>query len=185
MTKRLEVKLKANIISIDGTWRDVADACRTTIGLEAGEGDPSFVWKQKMLMCEHSPIRCINVTGEIKDLPYAIAMHFVRHKFGIEHWVSTQRDDRTGESREDKSQMAPVTYRFKANLQAIISISRKRLCSSADKTTIKAWKLFLDELYLLMPEMEGVCVPECIYRGGCPEYKCCGFMKPKEIYFGV
>lgn len=173
--------MQARVIKVDGTWRDVADACRTTIGLEAGEGEPSFAWKQRMLLCEHSPIRTISVTGEISDLPYAISTHFVRHKFGIEHWISTQRSDRTGEDRAEKSQMAPVTYRFQANLQAIISISRKRLCSSADPTTTEAWKLFLEELYKVMPEMKGLCVAECEYRGACPEYKCCGRMAPKVI----
>lgn len=172
--------MRTKIIKVLGGWRDVADACRTTVGLEAGEGEPSLKWKKKMLRSEHSPIRIMNVIAEFEDIPYAIAMHFVRHKIGIEHWVSTQRNDRTGEDRSTKDQMAPVKYRFMANLQAIITMSRKRLCTSADKTTREAWNMFLKELFKVLPEMEDVCLRECEYRGGCTEYKCCGFMKEKE-----
>jgi hypothetical protein len=172
--------LKVKIIKVLGDWRDVADACRTTVGLEAGEGEPSLKWKNKMLSSEHSPIRIMNVIAEFEDIPYAISTHFVRHKIGIEHWISTQRNDRTGEDRTLKSQMAPVKYRFMANLQAIITISRKRMCSSADPVTREAWALFLAELFKVLPEMEAHCLRECEYRGGCTEYKCCGFMKPKE-----
>ena len=171
--------LKCNIIKVLGDWRDVADACRTTVGKDEGSGEPSSEWKIKLLKSEHSPIRIMNVIAEFTDLPYAISTHFVRHKIGIEHWVSTQRADRTGEKREDKSQMAPVKYRFMANLQAIITISRKRLCSCADKTTQQAWKMFLDELYKVIPEMMTVCKPECEYRGGCAEFKSCGRMEQK------
>ena len=39
------------------TWRDVADAARTTINREAGAGEPSAAWKKRMLLAEHSPIR--------------------------------------------------------------------------------------------------------------------------------
>ena len=44
-------------LKILGTWRDVANAARTTIGQEAGEGEPSSKWKRRMLLAEHSPIR--------------------------------------------------------------------------------------------------------------------------------
>ena len=27
------------------------------------------------------------------------------------------------------------------------------------------------------PELAACCVPECVYRGFCPEFKCCGFAK--------
>lgn len=172
--------MTCSVVKVLGDWRDVADACRTTIGKDEGSGEVSESFKHKLLASEHSPIRIINVIAEFEDLPYAISTHFVRHKIGIEHWISTQRDDRTGEDRGLKSQMAPVRYRFMANLQAIITISRKRLCTSADKTTREAWRMFLEELYKVLPEMEQHCTRECEYRGGCTEYKCCGFMKPKE-----
>ena len=45
-----------------GTWREVADAARTTIRQSEGEGEPSSRWKKRILLAEHSPIRklCFN-----------------------------------------------------------------------------------------------------------------------------
>ena len=45
--------MKANLLSIKGTWREVADAARTTIGLEAGAGEPSSSWKSRVILAEH------------------------------------------------------------------------------------------------------------------------------------
>ena len=109
------------------------------------------------------------------DLKYWVSVHFVRHKHGIEHFVSTQRSDRTGVSRDDSPQGALVEHECFANAQEIIYISRKRLCSQASPETRAAWKLVLDALAPLEPELRAVCVPECVYRGFCPEFKPCGF----------
>ena len=62
-------------------------------------------------------------------------MHFVRHKHGIEHWISTRRTDRTGIDRNELRQDELVTHEFEANAQAIINISRKRMCFQASKET--------------------------------------------------
>ena len=70
---------------------------------------------------------------------------------------------------------------FSANAQAIINISRKRLCSCASKETREAWKQVLEVLKEVDPILVEKCVPECIYRGFCPEFdKCCGYCNTKE-----
>ena len=135
--------MKAEILKIKGTWRDVADAARTTIGMEPGEGEPSSAWKRKMLIAEHSPIRKLVVSWKWTDLPSWVSVHFVRHKFGIEHFVRSQRTDRTGINRDELPQRALVTHECEANAQAIINISRKRLCGKASFETRKAWRFFL------------------------------------------
>lgn len=58
---------------------------------------------------------------------------------------------------------------------AIISISRKRMCMKAAPETRAAWEMFLDELVRVEPDLASCCVPECVYRGFCPEFKPCGF----------
>jgi hypothetical protein len=68
-----------------------------------------------------------------------------------------------------------VTHECIANAQAIINISRKRLCAQASRETNKAWKLVLDAVKKELPELYNVCVPECIYRGFCPELNSCGW----------
>ena len=172
--------MKAKILGIKGTWRDIADSANTTIHMGAGEKEPSSKWKRRMLLCEHSPIRQYTIKCKWYDIKYWVSVHFVRHKFGIEHWVRTQRTDRTGINRETLHQDNLVEHEFEANTQAIINISRRRLCLSASKETQEAWQLFLEQLKKLEPELYSVCVPDCIYRGWCYEFKSCGFHKTEE-----
>ena len=156
-------------------WRDVADAARTTIRMEEGEKEPSSSWKRRILLSEHSPIRQMTFKWKWIGLKYWVSVHFVRHKIGIEHFVSTQRSDRTGVDRNETPQSAPVNHECFANAQALIFISRKRLCRQASPETTAAWRLVLGEVKACEPELHSVCVPECVYRGFCPEFKSCGY----------
>ena len=162
-------------------WRRIADAARTTIGKDAGEGEPSPLWKRRMLLCEHSPIRKLTINWKWFSLRSWVSVHFVRHKFGIEHWVRTQRTDRTGIDRNALPQGALVEHEAEANAQAIINISRKRLCRMASQETREAWIKFLSELLDVEPELVAVCVPDCIYRGHCFEYNSCGYFRTDEF----
>lgn len=168
--------MKISSIKTYGTWRDVADSARTTIGLETGEGEPSTNWKYRMLLAEHSPIRRLSFNWTWYDLKYWISVHFVRHKFGIEHWVKSQRPDRSETiDRDNSPQSNLINHECLANAQAIINISRKRLCSCAARETRLAWISFLRELRKTEPVLFDACVPDCIYRGWCYEYNSCGY----------
>lgn len=171
-----------------GTWRDVANAARTTVGMGyKASGEPSDEWKRQMLLAEHSPIRLLTFRWTWVDLKSWVSVHFVRHKIGIEHWVRTQRLDRTGVDRDDKPQSAPVEHMCSANVQALITISRKRMCHKASAETQQAWYEVIQEIKLIDPIVARACVPECVYRGFCPEIKGCGsytneFQKIRERY---
>ncbi len=156
-------------------WRDVADAARTTIRMEEGEKEPGSSWKRRILLSEHSPIRQMTFKWKWINLKYWVSVHFVRHKIGIEHFVSTQRTDRTGTNRDETPQCAPVNHECFANAQSLIFISRKRLCRQASPETTAAWRMVLEEVKKCEPELHSVCVPECVYRGFCPEFKSCGY----------
>lgn len=173
--------MRFNFIKRLGTWRDVADAARTTIGMDAGEGEPSSQWKRRMFLAEHSPIRILRYIGMWEGLKSWVSVHFVRHKFGIEHWVSTQRTDRTGVNRDELPQSSLVNHKIDANAQAIINMSRKRLCNQASLETRVAWIEFLNKIELENPELWECCVPDCVYRGHCFEYKSCGFHKTEKF----
>ena len=68
-----------------------------------------------------------------------------------------------------------------ANAQALISISRKRLCSCASKETREAWKQVQDAIREVDPVMADKMVPECIYRGFCPEFmNPCGYANTEK-----
>lgn len=163
-----------NIESI-GSWFDVKSATLNTVHKTAVTETVSSKLKYQLLYSEHSPIRALNFRWVWKNLKYWVSVHLVRHKYGIEHFVSTQRTDRTGEDRNKKPQDSPVDHMCIANAQAIINISRKRCCKMASPETRKAWKKFLDSLKDVEPELYDVCVPECVYRGFCPEPNGCGF----------
>ncbi len=173
--------MEAKFLGSKGTWREVADSANTTINREAGTKEPSSQWKRRMLLCEHSPIRQILIKCKWYGLKSWVSVHFVRHKFGIEHWVRTQRTDRTQVDRDELPQGNLVEHEFEANAQAMISISRKRLCNQASKETREAWKTVLESIKEDQPELYKACVPDCIYRGWCYEFKSCGYHKTEKF----
>ena len=158
-------------------WSRVKRAARSTISKDGAGLPPDDSWKKTMLLAEHSPIRRIWVSWRWVDLKSWVSVHFVRHWVGISHWVSTQRTDRTGTKRDKKPQDSPVCHECDANAQALINISRRRLCSQASPETRAAWQEVVDKVKIADPVLGSVLVPECIYRGFCPEfkYKSCGY----------
>lgn len=164
-----------------GTWREVADSARTTVHMNEGTGEPKDSWKKKMLLSEHSPIRQLIFKWKWIDLKYFVSVHFVRHKFGIEHWVRTQRSDRTGVSRDELPQGALVEHECEANVQAIINISCKRLCMQASPETRSAWKEVVEGVRVIDPVVAECCVPSCVYRGFCPEQRTCGYVNTEDF----
>lgn len=166
--------MKIEVIDYQDNWQAVKNAAMNTIGSESGKY-PSPVWKRKILLAEHSPIRLIELTIRMKDVPYWVSVHLVRHKIGIEHWVSTQRTDRTGINRDELPQGALVDHTIRVNAQALITISRKRLCRQASKETREVWRAVIQAVKAFEPELASVCHPDCIYRGFCPEMNSCGY----------
>ena len=173
--------VKVSVRSVGGTYRDVADAARTTIGLTGGDKKVTDTYMKKMYKCEHSPIRLRQFEIIFENIPYWVAMHFCRHHIGVEKFVSTQRTDRTGKNRNRKSQDSPVVLQTYCNAQAMINISRKRLCNCASKETREVWQMVLEELKKIDRPLYECCVRECVYRGHCPEYKSCNYDKTEAF----
>lgn len=168
--------VKTEILSIKGTWQDVVDDCRSTVSKPPLGKEPSKKFKRDILIAEHGPIRSISIRWVWKGLKSWIATHFCRHKW--ECFISTQRTDRTGVNRDEQPQSAPVIFRGDANVQAYIDTSRKRLCFMASNETRQQWENLKVELHPIEPEISEIGVPNCIYRGGCPELnEGCGFWK--------
>lgn len=156
-------------------WSRVKRAARTTISRDGSGQPPTDSWKKTMLLAEHSCIRRIWVSWMWVNLKSWVSVHFVRHWVGIFHWVSTQRTDRAGLNRDKKPQDSPVRHECDANAQALINISRRRLCSQASPETRAAWQEVVDQVKAADAVLGSVLVPECIYRGFCPEFKSCGY----------
>lgn len=162
-------------------WNAVLNACRTTVGKGSISKEPTSKWKKNLLLAEHSPIRKLQITVKVHDVKSWIATHFARHHEGCEKYISTQRDDRTGKNRDELPQGTLVTLEMDLNAQALINISRKRLCNQAHRETKALWQAILNTIKDEMPELYSVCVPECIYRGFCPELKCCGYCNSTDF----
>ena len=158
-----------------GTWRGVADSACITVDVNPGTKEPSNNWVYRMLLAEHSPIRKRSYSFVLHNLRSWVSVHFVRHKFGVEHWVRSQRTDRTGVDRETLPQGARVDHEMLANAQALIFISRKRLCMKASPETRDAWQMVRVEIGCQDACMAAAMVPDCIYRGYCYEMKSCGY----------
>ena len=172
--------MEINIIRYPSSedWKRALLLARETQGKE-GDLNPSFEWKRKLINSEHSPLRTLMFTIEMKDIPYYNSVHFVRHKFGVEHYVKSQRSNK---NRENEPQNAPVNHIMDINAQALIFMARKRLCGKADKKTQEIMKTIKDKIIDVCPEFQGFLVPDCMYRGGiCHEFKSCGLDKLNDI----
>jgi hypothetical protein len=167
------------IFKHEDNWQDVKDATMNTIGKTTGKY-PDSDWKLKLLKAEHSPIRKLKFSWRWIDIPYWVSVHLVRHKVGIEHFVKTQRSDRTGEDRNELPQGTLISHECEADAQALITISRKRLCTCASPETRKAWNLVKEEVKKVEPELAKCMVKECVYRGFCPEMFGCGYDKTEQ-----
>lgn len=161
-------------------WSDVLNAARYTVGKSALYKEPSNKFKRSILIAEHSPIRELIFDVEIIDVPYFVVMHLVRHNAGINWFVTTSREDKTGVPRNERKQTDLVTVHFSLNAQAFINISRKRLCKKADNDTRATWEEVIKKLSEVDPILAEKCVPECIYRNCyCPEIESCGYVNTK------
>ena len=180
----MEVKAKP-LYSLDEMWLNVLNDARITVGKADSAKQVPDKFKEQILRSEHSPIRNLIFKVEFKGIPTFVSQQYSRHqisgihepvhKTDVEHFVVTQRSDRTGIDRSQLSQTEPVTQRMTINAQGLIDMSRKRLCRKASAEARQAWNLLKDEISLIEPWLAGRMVPDCIYRGVCPEIESCGY----------
>lgn len=164
-------------------WKRALNAARRTVGKAPLDKNPSDTWKDNILYAEHSPIRLVEYRISFEGVKTWIFGHFVRHWLGFIPFVHSQRDDRRELSvpRDELPQGSLNDADFVANAQALINVSRKRLCNCAHKETKATWRAVKDEMEKVDPIMAKHMVPECIYRGFCPELKSCGYSKTSKF----
>ena len=165
-------------------WIRALNAARQTVGKSQlpDNHKVSSDWEAKMLLAEHSPIRLVEYDWKWEDIKQWVTTHLVRHHEGCEKFVHSQRDDRRENpvSRDEMPQGSLNDMLMSANAQSLINISRKRLCSCASPETREAWKQVKTAIQDIDPVLASKMVPECIYRGFCPELKSCGYYKTPE-----
>ena len=170
--------IKTNIEKVKGDWKEVLNDCRFTANLPKLDKEPSDKFKKEVLIAEHSPIRDIFIKWVWYKIPHWTVVHWVRHKW--EKFVPTQRTDRTGVDRHTLPQDCPSDLKGEANVQHLIDTERKRLCFQAsDETRECAESLKVTIHDEVDKHIANVLVPNCIYRGGCPEMS---VAKPCHFY---
>lgn len=170
--------VKTYIEKVKGNWTEVLNDCRFTANLSNLDKEPSETFKKEILMAEHSPIRDIIIKWKWLDIPHWSVVHWVRHKW--EKYVATQRTDRTGIDRSTLTQDCPSSIICEANVQHLIDTQRKRLCYQASDETREEAESLKIEIHNSVDKYIGdILVPNCIYRGGCPETST---KKPCEFY---
>lgn len=164
------------------SWTDVLNRCRRTIGRDETDNMPTDTWKAQIILAEHSPLRLIEFDWTWRRIMMWVSTHLVRHVTGTnsgdyEPFVRTQRSDRSGIKREHTKQTKLNDMDFTANAQALINMSRRRLCAEAAPETREAWKAVIAEIAKTEPILASKCVKECVYRGFCPAWTKCGYDK--------
>lgn len=156
-------------------WRRCKFLALNTIGKRDWSGNVTDEWKRAILKAEHSPIRTLMFTVRM-EVPYWVSVHFVRHKYGVEHYVSSQRNDRQSEYDRTKApQDAMVSHIMDVNAQELIQMARMRLCSQAAPETRVAMLRICDAVVATNPEFSPFLTPKCLAHGGCNEFKPCGY----------
>ena len=131
---------------------------------------------RRYLLSEHSILHSVILTVKVYDFDQFSSVHIARHKHA-DHYVTSGRDDWTGKARsiDDKK-----NHWIDINCQALIDMSRKRLCNRASEKTLRFMYKLKFELSnstdVFMQELGRIMQPNCDYRGGhCYEGKfCCG-----------
>ena len=163
----------------DEDWKRCKMLALNTVG-KSEVKTVSDAWKRKILRAEHSPIRTLMFTIKM-EIPYYASVHFCRHKYGVEHFVKSQRNDRQSEyDRTQAPQGQMVTHIMDINAQELMQMSRKRLCKMADPVTREIMKMIVEKVLKTNPEFTDFLVKMCSYVGECKEFQPCGVSDNNE-----
>ena len=169
----MTVELRRSPTAADLVW--MKECTIGTMGKEI-KTPPTSDFVRRLLAARHSPIRELTFSFVLRDIPYWVSVHLVRHHVGFQPYVQSQRNDRqTAYDRTKAPQDAPVTMRVTLNAEALLTLANKRLCMKASPETRAVVQEMCDLAEKALPELHGLLVPMCEYHGGvCHEIKPCG-----------
>lgn len=172
------MKIRKLTVSKDG-WEEARDSALVTIHSKNTGKAATYEWKMNLIRSEHSPLRENVLRVVIDDVPRWVADQFVRHNIGFQPYMGTWRPDRGAPVPREEQRMTDLTVlKMTMNFQAVINVSKERLCiGCVSKETREIWETILEELFNDEPELVFHCVPSCVYRFGCKEFKPCGHFK--------
>ncbi len=144
---------------------------------------PSSNLIRNLLVARHSPIRELEFRYVLRNVPYWVSVHLVRHHVGFQPYVESQRNDRQSKYDRNKApQDSPVTMRITINAEALMNLANKRLCSMASPETREVVLRMCKLAEQVVPEFKGLFVPMCEYHGGvCDEIHGCGKCPKRDV----
>lgn len=151
-----------------------AAAQRTAWG-KVGETVDLYRWYRS----GHSPIRTQEFWVDLIGLPHFVHTHYVRHHVGIQPFVKTGREDRG--MKGEQTRWTPGEMSLMVNAQALINMSRQRLCTQAHVVTRFVHEAIRNEVLSCDPNLAHHMVKECVYRGFCPEFRSCYYVDKPEF----
>ena len=165
-------------------WQRVVNATRMTVGKEPIDHEPSDKFKHMICRSEHSPLRLLEFDIILKDVPSFVQNQIVRHKQGVEFFVCSSRPDRGNQKpRSEQRKTDPCDMQISINAQAILNISRKRMCRKAEGATRLWWQRVIYELGKIEPILASYCWPDCVYKSKCTEAEPCGWWEKHKEQF--
>lgn len=165
---------------------------------------------KKMAMCEHSPLRTQMYWIRLYDIPLFCSTQLLRHHVGSQPFQLTCRTDRKGGNNhfqerinqamdmiadnkldlaltelawlhDNADRYTKVNLGLCLNAQALINMSKDRLCHDASAETRAIFKALKDKLMEAEPDLVPFLVPKCVYRGGiCNSLSPCGYNKSEK-----
>lgn len=147
----------------------------TVYGKGLGEiKPPTSVWKYRILLARHSPIRHLRYSFLIEDIPSNISVHLCRHIHSLP-FCSSLRNDRQDAMDGDKAPRdTPINMIYEISAEEMMTIANKRLCNLASEKTREVVRMMCDEVVKVTPEIGPLLIPMCEWLHGCPEMKSCG-----------
>ncbi len=158
-------------------WYEVKRRALVTVGKEPIK-QPNQVWKERILLARHSPIRYIRFSFLLEDIPSWVSVHLCRHVHA-QPYVCSQRNDRqTKYDRNAARQDAPVNMIWDMNAEELITVCQKRLCMQAADETREVVQIMRDLVVEKCPEFKIVLVRPCVLNRACYEMNPCGLVRP-------
>ena len=165
----MEYNTKANITKFDVDWLAIKDACMQTISKQA-KTTPQKEWRRKLIISRHSPIRRGIISWKWDNIPFYVMGHYVRHHVATTPYVSTSRSDRSDVTdRSERRQTDNVSMQVDTNVQGLIDMAEKRLCTQSDTITREYMEALKDEIAKYDEDVAWALAPSGIYKCGCPE----------------
>lgn len=127
----------------------------------------------------HSPIRTQLFWIECRYIPLFVVSQFVRSHVGVQFFQRSHRHDRNKDAK-DEGRMTLTDLAFIINAEAIINMSRKRLCAKASKETREVWQKVCELIEECDPDLYPHLVPPCVATGVCRESKSCDYINTEK-----